>query len=55
VAGVVVETPPQGRISELRQIIDKLVFPLPSKRRKIEPLIPHIVAETETVSEEEEE
>jgi hypothetical protein len=55
VVGVVVETPPQGRIAELRQIIDKLVFPLPSKRKKVEPLIPRIAAETETASEEEEE
>lgn len=54
VVGVVVETPPQGRIAELRQIIDRLVFPLPS-RRKAEPLIPHIAAETGTVPEEEEE
>jgi hypothetical protein len=55
VVGVVVETPPQGRISELRQIIDGLVFTLPSKRTKVEPLIPRIAAETGTVSEEEEE
>jgi hypothetical protein len=55
VVGVVVATPPQGRIAELRQIIDKLVFPLPSRRRKVEPLIPRIAAETGTVSEEEEE
>jgi hypothetical protein len=55
VVGVVVSTPPQGRIAELRQIIDKLVFPLPSKRKKAEPLIPRIAAETGTVSEEEEE
>jgi hypothetical protein len=52
---VVVETPPQGRISELRQIIDKLGFTLPSKRKKVEPLIPRIAAETGTASEEEEE
>ncbi len=54
VVGVVVETPPQRRISELRQIIDKLTFPLPSKRRKVEPLLPRIAEETKTVSEEEE-
>ena len=55
VVGVVVETPPQGRISELRQIIDKLVLPLPSKRRKVEPLLPRITEETTIVPEEEEE
>lgn len=55
VAGVLVETPPQGRIAELRQIIDKLVFTLPSKRKKVEPLIPRIAAESGTVPEEEEE
>jgi hypothetical protein len=47
VVGVVVETPPQGRIKELRQIIDKLTFPLPSKRKKVEPLLPRIAEEKE--------
>lgn len=46
VVAVVVETPPQGRISELRQIIDKLTFPPPSKRKK-EPLLPRIAEEPE--------
>jgi len=55
VVAVVVETPPQGRISELRQIIDKLTFPLPSRRRKAEPLLPRIAEETKIVPEEEEE
>jgi len=55
VVGVVVETQPQGRISELRQIIDKLTFPSPRKRRKIEPLLPRIAEEKEAVPEEEEE
>jgi hypothetical protein len=55
VVGVVVETSPQGRISELRQIIDKLTFALPSKRRKTEPLLPHISSESEIATEEEEE
>jgi hypothetical protein len=55
VVGMAVETPPQGRISELRQLIDKLAFPLPSKRRKVEPLLPHIAEETKIVSEEKEE
>jgi hypothetical protein len=52
---VVVESPPPGRIAELRQIIDKLDFSLPSKRKKIEPLLPRIAAGTETIPEEEEE
>lgn len=55
VVAVVVETPPQGRISELRQIIDKLTFPLPSKRKKAEPLLPRIAEETKIAPEEEEE
>lgn len=55
VVGVVVETPHQGKISELRQIIDKLTFPPPSRRRKIEPLLPHISGESKTAAEEEEE
>jgi hypothetical protein len=53
VVGVVVEAPPEGRISELRQMIDKLAFPLPSRRRKAEPLLPRIAEETRTVAEEE--
>jgi hypothetical protein len=55
VVGVVVETQPQGRIAELRQIIDKMTFPPPRQRRKIEPLLPRIAEEKETVPEEEEE
>ncbi|MDH5695022.1 MAG: hypothetical protein OEZ00_00190 [Dehalococcoidia bacterium] len=57
VSGVVVEAgvrQPTGRLQELRQIIDKLAFPLPRKQRKVEPLLPPIGEETETVSEEEE-
>jgi hypothetical protein len=46
VMAVVVETPSQGRIAELRQIIDKLTFPPPSKRKK-EPLLPRIAEEKE--------
>jgi hypothetical protein len=42
VVAVVVETPPKGKIAELRQIIDKLDFPPPSKRKKIEPLLPRV-------------
>jgi hypothetical protein len=55
VVGVVVATQPVGRIAELRQLIDKLTFPSPRRRRKIEPLLPRIAEETVTVSEEEEE
>jgi len=55
VVGVVLDTQPQERISELRQIIDKLTFPLPSKRKKIEPLLPRIAEETKIVPGEEEE
>jgi hypothetical protein len=58
VVGVVVETgigQPKGRLAELRQIIDKLTFPSPGKRKKVEPLLPYITKETEIVSEEEEE
>ncbi len=55
VVSVVLATPPKGRIAELRKIIDKLDFPLPSKQKKIEPLLPRIAGETETASEEEEE
>jgi len=58
VGGVVVEAgveQPVGRLAELRQMIDKLTFPSPSKRRKAEPLLPYIGGETEIVSEEEEE
>ncbi|GAH15644.1 unnamed protein product [marine sediment metagenome] len=58
VGGVVVEAgveQPMGRLAELRQMIDKLTFPLPSKRRKAEPLLPYIGGETGIVSEEEEE
>ena len=53
VVGVVVEAPPEGRMAELRQMIDKLTFPLPSKRRKAEPLLPRITEETKTAPEEE--
>jgi len=55
VIGVVVETPPQGKIAELRQIIDKVTFPSSSRRRKAEPLLPYTSGGGETVAEEEEE
>ena len=46
---------PVGRLRELRQVIEKLVFPSPRKRRKAEALIPHISEETDDVTEIEEE
>ena len=58
VVGVVVEAgmeQPVGRLAELRQIIDKLPFPSPRQRKKIEPLLPRIAEETATAPEEEEE
>ncbi len=57
VGGVVVTAgvEPAGRVAELRQMMDKLTLPSPRKRRKIEPLLPHISEEKEAVSEEEEE
>lgn len=58
VGGVVVKAgveQPVGRLAELRQMIDKLTFPSPGKRRKVEPLLPYIRGEAESLSEEEEE
>jgi hypothetical protein len=57
VEGVVAEVgiEQKGRLAELRQTIDKLPFPSPSKRRKAEPLVPYIRGEAEVVTEEEEE
>jgi hypothetical protein len=58
VVGVVVAAgieQPQGRIAELRQVIDKLTFPSPGKRKKVVPLLPYIGGERETAAEEEEE
>jgi len=58
VGGVVVKTgagQPEGRIGEIRQMLDKLPLPSPGKRKKAEPLLPRIGGETGTVSEEEEE
>jgi len=57
VDGVIIEIgvgQPEGRISELRQAIDKLATPLGRKRGKAEALLPRIGQEKETVSEEEE-
>ncbi len=60
VSGVVVEIgaeQPAGRLGELRQVIDRLVFPSLRKRRKAEALLPHISTskETDIATEEEEE
>ncbi len=58
VGGVVVKAgveQPMGRLAELRQMIDKLTFPSPGKRQKVEPLLPYIRGEAESLSEEEEE
>ena len=57
VAGVIVEVAvgqPAGRLSELRQTIDKLTFPLLRKPGKAKALLPHISRETGIVTEEEE-
>jgi len=58
VDGVIVEVgvgQPVGKVSELRQTIDKLVFPSKRKRGKAEALLPHIGSEGGAVAEEEEE
>ena len=58
VDGVIVEVEagqPVGRISKLRQTIDKLSFPSRRKRRKTEALLPHIAQESGIVADEEEE
>lgn len=59
VAGVVLEVTvgqPQGRLAELRQVIDELSFPSPRWREKAEPLLPRIGQESgrATIEEEEE-
>ena len=57
VDGVIVEVgveQPVGRVSELRQMIDKLAFPSQRKRGKAETLLPYIGSERGTVAEEEE-
>ncbi len=48
---------PSGKLAELRQTIDKLVFPLPRKRRKTEALLPYTstTRKTDIETEEEEE
>jgi len=57
VDGVVIEVgagQPVERLKELRQTIDKLVFPSQRKRKKAEVLLPYISRETGIVSEDEE-
>jgi hypothetical protein len=58
VDGVIVEVEarqPAGRVSKLRQAIDKLTFPSQRKRGKAEALLPRIGGEPSTVTIEEEE
>ena len=58
VAGVIVEAgvgQPVERVGNLRQVIDKLVFPPQRRRGKTEALLPYIGPERGTVAEEEEE
>ena len=58
VDGVIVEVEaeqPAGRVSKLRQAIDKLTFPSQRKRGKAEALLPRIGGEPSTVTMEEEE
>ena len=55
VAGVVVEVGvglPQGKLKELRQVVDKLDTPSPRKRGKAEAIIPHISRESSPIAEE---
>ncbi|MQY56440.1 MAG: hypothetical protein GH152_04415 [Dehalococcoidia bacterium] len=57
VDGVVIKVgagQPVERLKELRQTIDKLVFPSQRKRKKAEVLLPYISRETGIVSEDEE-
>jgi hypothetical protein len=53
VRGVVVQAGAEGRIAEIRQMLDKL--PSPPAGKKVEPLLPRIGGGTGVVSEEEEE
>ena len=58
VDGVIVEVEarqPAGRVSKLRQAIDKLTFPSQRKRGKAEALLPRIGGEPSTITIEEEE
>jgi len=55
VDGVIVEIGARGELKELRRKIDKLAFPSPHKREKVEPLLPRISQEPSIVTTEEEE
>jgi hypothetical protein len=55
VRGVVVKAEAEGKIGEIRRMLDKLPLPSPGKRKKDEPLLPRIGGEAGIVSEEEEE
>ncbi len=58
VDGVVIEVgvgQPVDRLKELRQVINKLVFPSLLRREKVEPLLPRIGGEPSIVTAEEEE
>lgn len=58
VDGVVIEVKigqPQDKLKELRQVIDKMVFLLPRKSEKMEPLLPRTSQESGIITTEEEE
>jgi len=55
VRGVVVKAGAEGKIGEIRRMLDKLHLPSAGKRREAEPLLPRIGGETGITSEEEEE
>jgi len=58
VDGVVIELgagQPIDRLKELRQVVDKLDFPSPRKRKKVEALLPYFAEERDIVTGEEEE
>ena len=58
VTGVIIEVgvkQPQDRLKKLRQVIDKLDFPSPRQREKVEALLPRIGREPDEVATEEEE
>ncbi len=58
VDGVIIEVgvgQPADRLKKLRQVIDKLAFPSPRKRKKVESLLPYIGSEASIVTEEDEE
>ncbi|MBI4283190.1 MAG: hypothetical protein HY663_01825 [Chloroflexi bacterium] len=54
ILGVIPEQPPDI-LKELRQVIDKLAFPLPRQREKREPLLPRMGREPAIATAEEEE